>query len=125
MSPGSTEKRQSPRSSGPCRPIMMRSAARDCSRMNAVGCPIPVRMKMRSLSSDLLVGPRMGVSFAIELHNSFMDIAVEILRTIERLMSEVMTLQIAPENLDVVELRRVFRQPLNPEPVGAFGEGST
>src|SRR5829696_5611864 len=78
-----------------------------------------------ALSSDLLVGPRMGVSFAIELHNSFMDVAVEILRTIERLMSEVMTLQIAPENLDVVELRRVFRQPLNPEPVGAFGEGST
>src|SRR5215207_8450120 len=77
------------------------------------------------LSSDLLVGPRMGVSFAIELHNSFMDVAVEIIRTIERLMSEVMTLQIAPENLDVVELRRVFRQPLNPEPVGAFGEGST
>ena len=66
----------------------------------------------------------MGVSFAIELHNSFMDVAVEIIRTIERLMSEVMTLQIAPENLDVVELRRVFRQPLNPEPVGAFGEGS-
>ena len=78
-----------------------------------------------TLSSDLLVGPRMGVSFAIELHNSFMDVAVEIIRTIERLMSEVMTLQIAPENLDVVELRRVFRQPLNPEPVGAFGEGRT
>jgi hypothetical protein len=78
-----------------------------------------------ALSSDLLVVPRMGVSFAIELHNSFMDVAVEIIRTLERLMSEGMTLQIAPENLDVVELRRVFRQPLNPEPGGAFGEGST
>ena len=38
-------------------------------------------------------------------------------------MSEVMPLQVAPEGLDVVQLRGVFRQPLDGEPVGALGEG--
>src|SRR3954453_3782954 len=43
-------------------------------------------------------------------------------RTVERLMSEGMPLQVAPETLDVVRLRSIFRQPLDGEPVGALGE---
>src|SRR4051794_38157215 len=39
-----------------------------------------------------------------------------------RLMSEVMPLQVAPETLDVVQLRSIVRQPLDGEPVGALGE---
>src|SRR3954471_20958545 len=37
-------------------------------------------------------------------------------------MGEVMPLQVAPETLDVVQLRGVFRQPLDGEPGGALGE---
>src|SRR3954451_20712189 len=76
-----------------------------------------------ALSSDSLVGQRMAVSFGIKLHDSLVNGAVEVVRTVERLMSEVMPLQVAPEGLDVVQLRSIFRQPLDGEPVGALGEG--
>src|SRR5690242_9526496 len=49
----------------------------------------------QALSSNLLVGPRMAVSFGIELHHRFMDGAVEVLRSGEGLVSEVMPLQVA------------------------------
>src|SRR3954471_22824122 len=74
------------------------------------------------LSSSSVVGQRMAVSLGVERSNRFVDGAVEVIRTVERLMSEVMPLQVAPESLDVVQLRRVFRQPLDREPVGALGE---
>src|SRR4051794_25151111 len=74
------------------------------------------------LSSNSVVGQRMAVSLGVELSNRFVDGAVEVIRTVERLMSEVMPLQVAPETLDVVQLRSIFRQPLDPEPVGALGE---
>src|SRR3954449_8800761 len=48
--------------------------------------------------------------------------AVEIVRSGERLMSEVMPLEVAPDPFNVVELRGVFRQPLDGEPVCALGE---
>src|SRR5215212_6545881 len=76
----------------------------------------------RLLSSNSVVGQRMAVSFGVELSNRFVDGAVEVIRTVERLMSEVMPLQVAPETLDVVQLRSIFRQPLDGEPVGALGE---
>jgi hypothetical protein len=65
----------------------------------------------------------MAVSFGIEFHDGFMDRAVEVIRAGEGLVSEMMPLQVAPENLDVVQLRSIFRQPLDREPVGALGEG--
>src|SRR3954471_24318882 len=74
------------------------------------------------LSSNSVVGQRMAVSLGVELSNRFVDGAVEVIRTVERLMSEVMPLQVAPETLDVVQLRSIFRQPLDGEPVGALGE---
>src|SRR3954466_1013330 len=82
-------------------------------------------LKLRSsiLSSSSVVGQRMVVSFGVELHDGLMDGAIEVFRSPERLMSEVMPLQVAPETLDVVQLRSIFRQPLDGEPVGALGEG--
>src|SRR3954451_23807755 len=74
------------------------------------------------LSSNSVVGQRMAVSFGIEFHHGVLDGAVEVFRSREGLMGEVMPLQVAPETLDVVQLRGVFRQPLDPEPVGALGE---
>jgi len=74
------------------------------------------------LSSNSVIGQRMAVSLGVELSNRFVDGAVEVIRTVERLMSEVMPLQVAPETLDVVQLRSIFRQPLDGEPVCALGE---
>ena len=64
----------------------------------------------------------MAVSFGVELPGGVMDGAIEIVRSRERLMSEVMPLQVAPDRFDVVELWGAFRQPLDPEPLGALGE---
>src|SRR3954471_11123483 len=74
------------------------------------------------LSSNSVVGQRMAVSLGVERSNRFVDGAVEIVRSGERLMSEVMPLEVAPDPFNVVELRGVFRQPLDGEPVCALGE---
>src|SRR3954470_4255818 len=74
-------------------------------------------------SSDSLVRQRMAVSFGIEFYHGLVDSAVEVIRAGEGLVSEMMSLQVAPETLDVVQLRGIFRQPLDREPVGALGEG--
>src|SRR3954453_22237771 len=44
----------------------------------------------QTLSSNSVVGQRMAVSLGVELSNRFVDGAVEVIRTVERLMSEVM-----------------------------------
>src|SRR4051794_8714733 len=80
-----------------------------------------LRRRALDLSSNSVVGQRMAVSLGVELSNRFVDGAVEVIRTVERLMSEVMPLQVAPETLDVVQLRSIVRQPLDGEPVGALG----
>src|SRR3954470_3850213 len=77
----------------------------------------------KHLSSNSVVGPRMAASFGIEFPDGIVDGLIEVLRSGERLVSEVMPLQVAPENLDIVQLRGVFRQPLDREPVGTRGEG--
>src|SRR3954467_4846121 len=65
----------------------------------------------------------MAASFGIEFPDSIVDGLIEVFWSGEGLVSEVMPLQVAPEHLDVVQLRSVFRQPLDREPVGARGEG--
>src|SRR3954471_12284451 len=75
-----------------------------------------------ALSSNSVVGQRMAVSLGVELSNRFVDGAGEVIRTVERLMSEGMPLQVAPGTLDVVHLRSIVGQPLDGEPVGALGE---
>jgi hypothetical protein len=65
------------------------------------------------LSSHLLVVPRMAVSFGVERDDGLMDRAVEVIRAGEGLVSQVMPLQVAPDPFDVVQLRSVFRQPLD------------
>src|SRR3954466_2905225 len=65
----------------------------------------------------------MAASFGVEFPDSIVDGLIEVFRSGEGLVSEVMPLQVAPETLDVVQLRSVFRQPLDREPVGPRGEG--
>src|SRR3954464_11581787 len=64
----------------------------------------------------------MAVSFGVELPGGLMDGAIQVFRSREGLMSEVVPLQVAPDRFDVVELWGVFRKPFDPEPVGALGE---
>src|SRR3954466_6159690 len=64
----------------------------------------------------------MAASFGVEFPDSIVDGLIEVFRSGEGLVSEVMPLQVAPEHLDVVQLRSVFRQPLDREPVGSRGE---
>src|SRR3954468_22887518 len=71
-----------------------------------------------------MVGQQMAVSFGIKLDDSLVNGAVEVIRAGEGLMSEVMPLQVAPDPFNIVQLRGVFRQPLDREPVGARREGS-
>ncbi len=59
----------------------------------------------------------MTASFVIELHDSLMDRSVEVVRAPKGLVREMMTLQVAPDFFDVIELRSVVRKPFNTEPV--------
>ncbi len=78
-----------------------------------------------ALSSNLLVGPRIAASFSVELDHGLLDGAIQVIRAGEGLVGEVMPLQVAPEHLDVVQLRGVFRQPFDREPMSTLGEGGT
>ena len=66
----------------------------------------------------------MAASFGIEFPDGIMDGLIEVVRSGEGLVGEVMPLQVAPETLDIVQLRSGFRQPLDREPVGPRGEGA-
>src|SRR6185369_10221929 len=76
-----------------------------------------------NLSSSSMVSQRMAASFGIECPDGVVDGRIEVVRSGEGLVSEVMPLQVAPETLDIVQLRSVFRQPLDPEPMSPQGEG--
>ena len=83
---------------------------------------LPLVAGSHRLSSDSVVGQRMAISFTVELHDGLMDRVIEVFGAREGLVSELVSLQVAPELFDVVELRSVFGQPLDPEPVGTFGK---
>src|SRR3712207_3959481 len=59
----------------------------------------------------------MPASFTIERHDGLVDGSIQVFGSREGLMSKMMTLQVAPEFFDVIELWSIFRQPLDPEPV--------
>jgi hypothetical protein len=65
----------------------------------------------------------MTVALCVECGDRVVDGAVEVLGAGEGLLGQMMLLQIAPEGLDVVQLRGVFRQPFDGEPVRPLGEG--
>src|SRR3712207_6039208 len=76
-----------------------------------------------NLSSASLAGQRIAATLGVELGDRVVDGAVEVIRASKGLVGQVVTLQIAPQGLDVVQLRGVFRQPLDGEPVRALGQG--
>jgi len=50
------------------------------------------------------------------------DCVIECVGVGEGLMRQMMRLEVTPDGLDVVQLRRIFWQPLNREPVSAGGD---
>src|SRR3954447_7439345 len=64
---------------------------------------------------------RWGLALAVEGLDGLMDGGVEGVGVAEGPVGEVVALQVAPGALDVVQLGRVLRQPLDREP-GPLGE---
>ncbi len=75
------------------------------------------------LSRDSWLGQRGGAAFTVEGLDAFVDGLVERCDVGERLMREVIRLEVVPHHFDVVEFRCVFWQPLDGEPVRASGDG--
>ena len=65
----------------------------------------------------------MRLSLVVETGDSVRDVAFESVGISEGTIGEIMLLEVAPAALDVIQLRGVFRQPLDGEP-GALGEGA-
>jgi hypothetical protein len=51
-----------------------------------------------------------------------MDDLIEDFWVGESLVGEMMSLEVTPDHLDVIEFGRIFRQPLDGEPMGSLGE---
>src|SRR5689334_8658172 len=64
---------------------------------------------VHALSSSLMVSQRIAASFGIECPDGVVDGLIEVAWSGEGLVSEVMPLQVAPETLDIVQLRSGFR----------------
>ena len=69
------------------------------------------------LSRDSPVDQRIDTSLAVQGFHRHVDFAVEGFGIGKCLMGQIMRLEIAPDNLDVIEFRRVFGQPLDGEPM--------
>ena len=70
-----------------------------------------------ALSRDSPVDQRMDISLAVQSFDRRVDFAIKRFDIGERLMGQMMRLEIAPDNLDVIEFRCEFGQPLDGEPV--------
>src|SRR5271165_5243079 len=71
---------------------------------------------------DSLIDQRTAVSLGVQGGHSGVNGSVEIVGVSEGLMGEMMSFEIAPDGLDVVEFGSVFGQPLDGEPMGAGGK---
>ena len=76
-----------------------------------------IRLFFHALSRDLPVDQRIDISLAVQGFNSRVDFAIKRFGIDECLMGQMVRLEIAPDNLDVIEFRCVFGQPLDSEPV--------
>jgi hypothetical protein len=62
------------------------------------------------------------LALVVDVGNTLMDSAVEMIDIGEVLMREEVAFQIAPGTLTVIQFRRIFRQPFDGQPI-ARGEG--
>jgi len=82
-----------------------------------------LRSSATPLSRDSWLGQRDGHAFSVEIADGGVDGLVECVAVGEGLVSEVMRLEVMPDDFDVIELGCVFWQPLDGEPVSAGGKG--
>ena len=75
------------------------------------------------LSRDSWLGQRNNCPLAVQVFDRLVNGAIEIGHAGECLMRQVVPLQIVPDDLDVVQFGRIFRQPFDRQPVCAGGEG--
>jgi len=71
-----------------------------------------------------LIATHLTRPFAVEFDDRVLDGELEVFDGWEGAVGKETTLQIAPGPLDVIELGRVFRQPLDGQP-GSFGDRRT
>src|SRR3954463_6694810 len=76
----------------------------------------------RRLSIDSQLAQRSRHSLAVEVLDGTVDCGIEGGGVGEGLMGQGMGFEVAPDRLDVVEFRRISRQPLDGEPVRAGGQ---
>ena len=67
--------------------------------------------------SNSPVDQQIDISLAVQGFNGRVDFAIKRFGIDEGLMGQMVRLEIAPDNLDVIEFRCVFGQPLDSEPV--------
>src|SRR5208282_3082120 len=77
----------------------------------------------RKLSRDSPIDQRIARSLVVQGLDSLMDGSIEVGGVGEGVVGEIVRFEIVPDNLDVVEFGRIFRQPLDGEPMLARSEG--
>jgi hypothetical protein len=77
----------------------------------------------RLLSRHSLLGQRMRLALLVAGVDGRVEGLVERVDILEGLVGEMVGLEVAPDRFDVVEFGRVFRQPLDGEPMRAGGQG--
>jgi hypothetical protein len=77
-----------------------------------------------ALSGDSRLGQRNDHALAVQVFDCLVNGRIEFDDAGECLMSQVVRLQIVPDDLNVVQFGRIFRQPFNGQPVCASGKGS-
>ena len=75
------------------------------------------------LSRDSWLDQRIDHSLVVKVFDGCMDGLIEVGDAREGLMGQLICLQIVPNDLDVVQFRGIFWQPLDREPVRASGKG--
>src|SRR5208283_5951357 len=74
------------------------------------------------LSRDSLFGQRKSDAFGVQRADGLVDCPVEGANVNKGLMRQMMRLEVAPDDFDVVQLRRIFGQTLDGEPMRAGGQ---
>jgi hypothetical protein len=80
---------------------------------------IAAKLVVVGLSRDSPLDQRIDISLTVQRFGGLVDFAVERFDIGERLMGEMMRLEIVPDDLDVIEFGRVFGEPFDGQPVTA------
>ena len=75
------------------------------------------------LSRDSWLGQRNDHTLSVQVSDCPVNGRIEFGDASECLVSQVVRLQIVPDDLDVVQFGGIFRQPFDREPVRASGKG--